>query len=81
MHAIKGAAIVVTSITALTLAGGALSSKGKHHPERPPRDDHKQTVAVPEGGSTLMLLGIGLLGVEGFRRWANRNGDSQTGRP
>ena len=78
MKGLKGSVAIVASIAVLSVTGSALASKGNggngQGNDRPGRGNEKdQPVAVPESGSTLLLLGIGLASVEAYRRWASRS--------
>lgn len=73
MNGLKGIATLVTAIAVLSMTGSAFAGKDDRGNGRGNGGDKgDQPVAVPEGGSTLLLLGAALVGVAAYRRWASR---------
>ena len=70
MKGLKISAIIVTAIAVLSLAESAKadSDKGNKN-DNSGGGGQTQPVTVPEGGSTLLLLGAALAGVGAYRRW------------
>jgi len=69
MKGFKRTALIGVAIISLSVTESALA-KPKEGSGKQERND--TPVPLPETGSTLLLLGIALAGVEGCRRWIAR---------
>jgi hypothetical protein len=71
LKGIKRGAAVIAVATVMSIMGSTVALKADRGNDNKGTSKDKP-VAMPEAGSALVLLGLALVGVEGYRRWAGR---------